>query len=328
MLITTTLHVRARVRVCVCVCVCVCVYVIPRSLPHCSGFNLDALVKDAKANKPTRQRPRLVGPSRGGVVTGGRHAPSSSSSLSRLSSSRLLPSSRASLSVAHDHTYSHLPGGQNSRTLSFASIERALSEGKGHLRHEASVPTSPSTLGEATPPVGSTATQQRKIEVAREQLLELKSRHNKRRRSKQTAAAKKTAETAKKGGAKGGTGGKPDGIDPPDTSTDESADEISYSPPDVRERPTAHVSSSESPPWKGTKRETDKAGKPRHPSNQESPSLKTSPGSTKQEVGGGSKQQVGGDRRRGSSDGVPQPDSGTWKEKALAMRSSREVRVT
>lgn len=169
------------------------------------GFDLDALVKEKKA-APEREKQAAArgGEKRAGKLQGPLDASSSSSS-STASQPLPLSGEAARRAVAHDHTYS----------ITFASIERALNEEQRRLEERngaVRTPTCTSTLGEVTPPTGSTATQQRKIDVAREQLHALKNVQAKKRKSKAAAAAtgakktaaepaKKTACRAKGGGA-------------------------------------------------------------------------------------------------------------------------------
>lgn len=153
-------------------------------LTYASGFNLDALVREAKEKERGSHGQKTVPrinelthyPSELGVNFS---TPASSSTASKQELSIASPS-KVSTQEREEH-----------KTISLAQLERALSvESRRLQRLQLQRDTSDlQTHGETTPPTESTATQQRKIEVAREQLVDL------------TRALQQKAQQARKGKA-------------------------------------------------------------------------------------------------------------------------------
>ena len=149
-------------------------------LIYTSGFNLGALVRKAKEKERSanwKTFPRI-------------------SELTQYSSGLGVSFSTLASSASKQETPLSCPSKVDSRepehkTVSIAQLESALTVESQRLQQLQLQRSGVQTHGETTPPTESTATQQRRIEVAKEQLVDLK----------KTLELKKVQQEAKKGRA-------------------------------------------------------------------------------------------------------------------------------
>lgn len=153
-----------------------------------TGFNLDALVREAKGKavdaapvKKTRggqKSPPVLGLSQPKAAT-------KSQSKITASVSTLASTSKQLVTASPAATTSKKQPQKGSWAMSFVDLEKALSSSSQVMQQPLG---NARTAGEATPPLGSTATQSRKIEVAKQQLADLKRMQIKKIQSKRTAS--------------------------------------------------------------------------------------------------------------------------------------------
>ena len=157
---------------------CLLFYYLLHVLIYTSGFNLDALVRKAKEKerrahwKTVPRTNKLAQYSSGLGISFSTLASSPSKQETPLSCSSKVSSREA-----------------ERKTVSIAQLESALTVESQRLQQLQLQRRSIQTHGEATPPTESTATQRRRIEVAKEQLGDLK----------KTLELKKAQQDAKKG---------------------------------------------------------------------------------------------------------------------------------